>query len=124
MLFVVSGIALALLNGGAEYFYSQGFKTASLDKLYLSARLFPWDFKYRNGPAEFAAGLDDAAVAVRVLSQAQITEPYSAALAFWLMNHMIRIGDHEGASQQFARLYRLAPNSEIVKQLLARRRDP
>ena len=118
------GITLASLDCCAEWLYTDGLQHGDFIEVQLAARLFPFDVKFRHGPAEFVSNSDDHAFAVVVLLEAQQDDPYSAPLALALMGHMVRLGDHEGADEQFRRLYRLAPHSEIVKEFLSRRRDP
>jgi Flp pilus assembly protein TadD len=76
------------------------------------------------GPAQLMLNFKDNAAAIPVLKAAQQIEPNSAALTFALMMHYARSGDHDDASIELQRLYRLAPNSIAVKTLLQQRRDP
>lgn len=95
-----------------------------LGKLQLAAWLFPFDVRYRVGPAQLVLNSDDDALAIPILRDAQRQEPYSAVIAAGLMAHMMRAGDQYGASEQFYRLVHVAPNAAVTKAMLATRRDP
>lgn len=117
-------IGLAVFYCFGEYFYTRGVSQQRLSDVELAARLFPFDQRFRHGAAELYLNSSDDALAIRVLSQAQIDEPNSSIIAGALMIHMSRVGDMEGAGAQFYRLVHLAPNAEMVKTMLAHRRDP
>ena len=109
----------------AEWIYSQGIITRDSAKLETAAKLFPIDIRFRRGPSEFWLNNENSSEAVAALKRAQRTDPYAPAFIEALMIHELRLGDKEAASEQFALLYRLAPQAPAVKALLTgRHRDP
>lgn len=124
-IFIACGASLATLNAAADVLYTQGRLTQSRYDLELAGRLFPLEQRFRDGLAELAITSSDDEWAIGVLRQVQVREPWSPIIAVALMLHYLRAGDSENASKQFALVYRLAPHSDAVAQLLTQRRaDP
>lgn len=90
----------------------------------MAARLFPFDVRYRIGPAQLVLNSTDDAAALAIIGDVQRGEPNSPTLAYAMMMHALRLGDQAEASEQFYRLVHLAPNAAITKALLSGRHDP
>ena len=99
-------------------------RTADIGKLDKAAWLFPYEFRFRVGPYEPYLNSSDDPKALPVLLHAQQLEPNSPSLAAAIMIHALRMNQQELASAEFRKLYELAPRSKMVRELLARRRDP
>lgn len=93
----------------------------NLYKLELAIKLYPFDFRYREGFI-LVADLDD--LLISPLLQIEKLEPKSINLKRILINHMMNVHDYKGAEEKFKELYDLAPNSSFVQYLLSQRKIP
>ncbi len=108
----------------AEELYSAGFRQFDLDRLELAASVFPFDQRYRKGSAELVINWPSDALTVDVLGHAVIRDPNELWLWEALLMHSVKHGDAEIGDRALQNLYRIAPQSEFVKAILARRREP
>lgn len=108
----------------AEQLYSEGFRELNLDKLELASSVFPFDQRYRKGSAELVVNWPSDAVTVDILGHAIIRDPNELWLWEAMLMHSVRRGDKDAADNALRNLYRIAPQSEFVKAILARRREP
>ena len=116
-MFVGTGIAIALSNGFAAWYFGQGILHGDPRKLELAARLFPFESRYRNGIAWYWMGTKDHAKAIEAMLAAQKHDPYSPQLAIGLVAHFVQSGQNDKAQAEFQWLERLAPNSRAVKSV-------
>lgn len=116
---------LALANAAAEWCYTRGLETNNLVLCVAASKLFPFDYRYRHAPAELVVKDGNPIIAVPLLRAALRDDPYNVVFNYSLMLYGVALGDQEMVSQQFALLYRLAPRSQAMRELLKRRRmDP
>lgn len=108
----------------AEELYSEGHARLDLDRLELAARLFPFNPRYRRGPAELAMRWPSDALTVDLFRQAVVYDPNELWLWEFLVVHSIRRGDMKTAEWAIANAYRVAPHSQFWKAVLVRRPDP
>lgn len=108
----------------AEELYSEGFREFDLDKVERAASIFPVDQRYRKGPAELVINWPSDALTADILAHAVIRDPNELWLSEAFLMHSVRRGDKDAADFALRNLYRIAPQSEFVKSILARRRDP
>jgi hypothetical protein len=92
-----------------------------LYQLELAIKLFPFDFRYREGFIQ-VANLND--LLISPLLQMQKLEPKSINLKRILINHMMNVHDFKGAAEQFKQLYAIAPDSPFVRWVLSQRKIP
>ena len=93
----------------------------NLYQLEMAIKLYPFDFRYREGFIQ-VADLND--ISISSLLQMQKLEPKSINLMRILINHMMNVHDLKGAEEQFKQLYALAPDSPFVRYVLSQRKIP
>ena len=90
------GAIIALLYGYAEYIHTQGMMNQNLEQVYFAFKLFPYDFRFRNGLLQIANSNES----ILILLEVQKYEPNSIALNIVLANYFKSIGDNVNASKQ------------------------
>ncbi len=91
----------------------------------LGSKLFPFEYRFRQGLAEYYINSEDDRLAIPALYEAQKSDPNSPTLAGALFLHLLHNNDGIRAMQEFAWLYRLAPSSDLVKEIMKRKmREP
>ncbi len=121
---VAIGLAWSCAYCFAEYAYTQGRLTLDYDKIELAQRLFPFEHRFRMGPAELAADGPSDSLSVELILRTLRTDPYEPDLLTALFLHQQVRGDRIAAERTFRRLYEVAPHSDLVRNVLATKKMP
>lgn len=92
-----------------------------MGQLERSAALFPFDYRFRIGPAELVISGPSDALTVDVLIRTLKTDPNEPILLTALMLHQYARGDRLASERTFRRMYQLAGKSELMRAVLASR---